>query len=67
MIGLAGGLLGGFVTARLMHSVLYRVTSLDTTAWLSACGLVLTASAAAGYLPARRAALVNPMAALKAE
>jgi predicted permease len=67
IIGLAGGMLGGSVITRLMKSVLYGVTSSDPTTWLSACVLVLTASAAAGYLPARRAAKVDPMAALKSE
>jgi putative ABC transport system permease protein len=67
MIGIAGGVLGGLVITRFMVSVLYGVNPSDLTTWFSACGVVLTACVAAGYLPARRAAHVDPMTALRAE
>jgi predicted permease len=67
MIGLTSGLLGGLAVARLMASVLYGVSSLDPITWFSACGLVLTACGVAGYLPARRAARVDPLAAHKGQ
>ena len=67
MIGIAGGILGGLLITRLMVSVLYGVNASDRTTWLSACGIVLAACVAAGYLPARRAAHVDPMTALRAE
>jgi putative ABC transport system permease protein len=67
VIGIALGTLGGLVMTRRMGSVLYGVNSSDQTAWLSACGIVLIACVAAGYLPARRAAQVDAMTALTAE
>jgi putative ABC transport system permease protein len=66
-VGVAVGILGGVVVTRLMASVLFGVASLDLTTWLGACVIVLTACVAAGYLPARRAAHVAPMTALRAE
>jgi ABC-type antimicrobial peptide transport system permease subunit len=66
-IGVGGGMLGGLVLTRLMGSVLYGVTSSDLATWLIACSIVPTACVAAGYLPARRAARIDPMTALRAE
>lgn len=67
LIGIAGGILGGLVVTRLMASVLFGVASWDLTTWLGACAIVLTTCVAAGYLPARRAARVDPMRALRTE
>jgi ABC-type antimicrobial peptide transport system permease subunit len=67
VIGVSGGIVGGFVVTRFMASVLFEVSSLDLTTWLGACAIVVIACVAAGFLPARRAAHVDPMKALKAE
>lgn len=67
MLGIAAGALGGLIIGRLMVSVVFGVNASDLTTWLSACGIVLTACVAAGYLPARRAARVEPMTALRGE
>lgn len=67
LIGITVGILGGLVVTRLMGSVLFGVASSDLTTWLGACVIVLTACVAAGCLPARRAAHVDPMTALRAE
>jgi ABC-type antimicrobial peptide transport system permease subunit len=67
IIGIVGGVLGAVIITRLMVSVLYGVKSSDLTTWLGACGVVLTACVAAGYLPSRRAARVDPITALRAE
>jgi predicted permease len=66
----AGALLGVAVAAassRSMASVLFGVEPLDAGAFFAATGVVLTAAALASYVPARRAANVNPIETLRAE
>ena len=66
-IGVAIGLLGAAVAARLVRGLLYGVSPLDPVAF-SVVPLTLVAVAAlAVYLPARRAAGVDPIRALKTE
>ncbi len=67
LIGVAIGMVGAAVVARLMASFLYGVTSSDLMTWVVSCVIVFTACVAAGYLPARRAARVHPMTVLRAE
>jgi predicted permease len=66
-LGLALGIPMALVGARLIASRLYGVKSYDP--WIFACAVVvLSLSAmAAAYLPARRAASIDPMQALRAE
>jgi ABC-type antimicrobial peptide transport system permease subunit len=66
-IGLAVGVAGALALGRVMESLLYGVHSSDP-AILAAIGIVLLFVAAlACWLPARRAARVDPMRALRAE
>jgi putative ABC transport system permease protein len=66
-IGLVIGLIGAYFVGRAMASTLYGVKALDLSAF-AIVGLILLASAlVACYLPARRAATVNPMEALRSE
>ena len=61
------GLVGAYFVGRAMQSTLYGVGSLDFTA-IAAVGLILlSASLLASWLPARRAASVEPMKALRIE
>jgi len=65
--GVVIGLGAAAVLTRLMKSLLFGVTPLDPLTY-AAVPLVLAAAALlASYLPARRAALVDPVEALKAE
>lgn len=65
--GLALGLAGAFVLTRLLRSLLFGVTTTDPVIF-AAVPLVLVAVAlAASYLPADRAARVDPASALRAE
>ena len=66
-IGIVIGALGAAGLTRALSSVLFGVGALDVVTWGSAGGVVLTACLAAGYLPARRAARIDPMTALRAE
>jgi putative ABC transport system permease protein len=66
-IGLGLGLIGAYFVGRAMQSMLFGVRALDFSAF-SAVALILLASALlACYLPARRAALVEPMRVLRTE
>lgn len=64
-IGLLLGLAGSYFVGRAMHSTLYGVGTFDFPAW-GAVGTVLLLSAlVACYVPARRAARVEPVRALR--
>ena len=66
-LGVLAGVLAGLVAARLLSSMLFGVAPWDPLA-LAAAGVVLTVTAlAASYLPARRAARVDPATTLAAE
>src|SRR3984957_12093352 len=66
-IGVAIGLAAAAGLMRLMKSLLFGVSPLDPFTYVSVL-IVLAASAVlASYLPARRAAAVNPVEALRAE
>lgn len=67
LIGLAAGILLALVLARVMFSLLFGVTSTDAGTYL-VVGLFLGGVAMlACYIPARRAAKVDPMLALRYE
>jgi putative ABC transport system permease protein len=67
LIGLAIGLVGASLVGRTMKSMLYGVGVIDLGAF-AAVGLTLLAAAIlASYTPARRAAKVDPMVALRYE
>jgi len=67
----AGGLAGGVVLAgaasRGLDTLLYNVAALDPIVYLAAALAMTLACAAASLLPARRAAKVDPIIALRAE
>ena len=66
-IGMGLGLVGAYFVGRAMQSMLFGVHALDAMAF-AGVGLVLLASAlVASYLPARRAASVDPMQVLRTE
>jgi len=66
-IGVAIGLLGAAGAARLVGGLLYGVSPLDPIAFSVVPLTLVAVAAAAVYLPARRAAGVDPMRALKSE
>ncbi len=66
-IGLAAGLAGAFAASRALNSLLYGVGALDAAALIGALITLAIVAFVACYLPARRASLVNPIEALRAE
>ena len=65
--GVAMGAFGAVGMTRMLSSVLFGVSGLDVATWAGAGAVILTACVAAGYLPARRAARIDPMTALRSE
>jgi ABC-type antimicrobial peptide transport system permease subunit len=65
--GLALGLGVAFALSRLMESLLFGVSSSDPLTFASVAALFLGVAGWAGYAPARRAARVDPMTALRYE
>ena len=66
-LGVAVGLVPSFAGQRLISSQLYGMTAIDPPCLMAAVGLLAVVAAFAGYLPARRATRVDPMAALREE
>jgi ABC-type antimicrobial peptide transport system permease subunit len=65
LAGLAIGSVGAFALARLLSSLLYGISPNDPVTFLAMTGLLTLVALAAGYLPARRAAAVDPISALR--
>jgi ABC-type antimicrobial peptide transport system permease subunit len=64
-MGLALGGLGALAITQLLQTFLFGVSATDPITFITAVGLLLLVTAAAAYLPARRAASVDPIAALR--
>jgi predicted permease len=65
--GLALGLAVAVSSTRLLASFLYRLEPNDPTTLVTACVVLAVSAVVAGLLPARRAAKLDPMAALREE
>jgi putative ABC transport system permease protein len=66
-IGLGLGLAGSMAFARILRTFLFQVEPLDPAVFLGVPVLLTAAVLLASYLPARRAARIDPMAALRCE
>ena len=66
-VGLAGGLAGAFALTRVLKSLLFEVSALDPSALAAACVLMTLVGLVAAWMPANRAARVDPMTALRDE
>ncbi len=65
--GIVAGLAGAWLTTRLLSGVLYGVGRLDPVTFAAGAALLLAVALAATWIPARRAASVDPIEALRAE
>jgi len=66
-VGVVVGLVTALWLARYVASMLFGVTSLDPVSYSVTAAVLLTVSAVACYIPARRATTVDPLVALRAE
>jgi putative ABC transport system permease protein len=67
LMGIALGIAGAFLLTRFLSSLLYGVTSTDPSTFVAVSLLLAAVALLASYMPARRAAQVDPMVALRHE
>jgi predicted permease len=67
VIGVAAGFIGAVALTRWMASLLFGVSPLDPATYVASLAVILAAAALASFLPARRAASVDPIETLKVE
>jgi putative ABC transport system permease protein len=66
-VGLMLGLLGALALTRVMKGLLFEVSPLDPPALAGACVSMVLIGLVAGFLPANRAARVDPVTTLRDE
>lgn len=66
-IGLAIGLAGAVAATRLLSSMLFEVKSADPATYAAVAAALVFIALLAGFVPARRAASIDPLAALRQE
>jgi putative ABC transport system permease protein len=67
LTGAAIGLVLAIALSRLMQAGLLGIASSDARVFVAFAAILIAASLVAGYLPARRAAAIDPMTALRVE
>lgn len=67
VVGMVFGLVAAAATTRLLESFLFGVTTADPSAFVSAVAILGAVAFVASYLPARRATLIDPVQALRAD
>ena len=66
-LGFAIGIAGAFLATRLMTRLLYGVSATDPITFASIALVMASVALVACWVPARRAVLTDPTAALRAE
>jgi ABC-type antimicrobial peptide transport system permease subunit len=66
-MGAVVGLVAAMALGRLMSSLLFGVSPMDPIAYVAAVAVTIAAAALASYVPARRAAAIDPIETLRAE
>jgi putative ABC transport system permease protein len=67
LVGVACGLAGALAVTRTLSTLLFGVTTTDPVTFAAVAGTLAIVALLASYLPARRAARVDPMAALRTD
>jgi predicted permease len=65
--GLVCGVAGAAALSRLMTSLLFEVSPLDSATYLTVSAVLAAAALLASYVPARKSTAIEPMEALRAE
>ena len=65
VVGVIAGLGGAFALSKMMGTVLYGVTTHDLVSFLAMPALLVLVAFAACYVPARRAASIDPLRVLR--
>jgi ABC-type antimicrobial peptide transport system permease subunit len=65
LVGCIVGALGLAAVSRLARSILFGIAPQDPLTLAATAGVLLTAVLAASWLPARRAARINPVSAMR--
>jgi putative ABC transport system permease protein len=65
--GVAIGSLAGLLLTRFVANLLYGVRATDPLTFVATAGSLILVALAASYLPARRAAAIDPVEALRKE
>jgi len=67
LVGAAIGVLGALALSRTLESFLFGLSAYDPLTLATVVGLLITVALVACYVPARRAARVDPLVALRYE
>ena len=67
LAGLALGLASAFALTRLLATFLYGTATTDALTLITVCGMLVAVALVAGFVPARRAASIDPVVALRAD
>jgi ABC-type antimicrobial peptide transport system permease subunit len=67
VVGVVAGLLGALVATRFMSTLLFGVSATDPMTFTGIALLLGLTALLASYVPARRAARIDPMVSLRSE